>query len=132
MLSNAPKPNGFTPKEIFTGAKGARYFKNFHTFGSPTCVLHPIIADGKKLPTWKTVSKPDVFLGKSRQHASNVSLVHDPSTHHIFPQFHVTHDDDYQTVAISNSNKSPSNWKEAFTIDHQAHNTHFRILFIPQ
>ena len=76
MLNNNPKHNGFTPKQTFTCVKGARSFRNFHTFVSPTHVLHSTIDDGNKLPTWKLRSKPTFFLGKSLQHASNISLVH--------------------------------------------------------
>ena len=49
-LNNAPKLNGFDPKEMLTGVKGDRSFRNFYAFGSLICALHPTIADGKKLP----------------------------------------------------------------------------------
>ena len=62
ILNNTPKSNGFTPKEIYSGAKGVRSFKHFHAFGSPNYVLHPTIFDDKKLPTWKPISKTAVFL----------------------------------------------------------------------
>ena len=95
ILNNTSGPSGFTPKEIFTGIKGERNLKNFCTFSSPACILNPALALGKKLPTWKPRSKLGVFIGKSRQHAGNVSLVHDPSTNFVSPSFHLVHDDDF-------------------------------------
>ena len=125
ILNNTPKSSGFSPKEIFTGIKGDRSLRHFHTFGSPAFVLHPTIANGKKLPTWKPRSKPAVFLGKSRQHASNVSLVYDPSTHHISPQFYLVHDDEFQTVSSSNNNELPNDWKDILAISHYSDDEHF-------
>ena len=126
ILNNTPNSSGFTPKEIFTGVKGDRNFKNFHTFGSPAFVLHPTIQKGNKLPTWSPRSLPSAFIGKSREHASNVSLVFKPVTNHISPQFHIVHDDDFQTVSPSGSNSLPLNWKEVFEIDHYANDQNFQ------
>ena len=109
IINNTPNSSGFTPKEIFTGVKGHRTFKNFHTFGSPAFVLNPTIQRGNKLPTWSPRSIPSVFIGKSKEHASNVSLVFNPATNHISPQFHIAHDDDFQTISPSGSNSLPLN-----------------------
>ena len=85
ILSNTPTSSGFTLKEIFIGVKGDRNFKNFHAFGSPAFVLDPIIQRGSKLPTWSPRSIPSVFIGKSHEYASNVSLVLNPDTNFISP-----------------------------------------------
>ena len=53
ILNNTPKSSGFSPKEIFTGIKGDRSLRHFHTFHSPAFVLHPTITNEKKLSTWK-------------------------------------------------------------------------------
>ena len=95
ILNNTPNTSGFTPKEIFTGVKGDRYLKHFHTFGSPDFVLDPRIQQGNKLTTWTTRSIPSIFVGKSREHASNMSLVCNPATNHISLQFHNVYDDDF-------------------------------------
>ena len=65
ILNNTPSPSGFTPKEIFTGIRGDRNLKHFHTFELLACILDLILASGKKLPTWKPHSKPSIFVGKS-------------------------------------------------------------------
>lgn len=107
VLNNTPKSCGFTPKEIFTRVKGDRSFRHFHIWGSLAFVLDPTIQQGKKIPTWRPRSSPSVFIGKSHQHASNVSLVYIPKTNFLKPQFHLVHDDEFQTVAPNNNNSLP-------------------------
>ena len=75
--------------------------------------------------TWKPRSKPAVFLEKSRQHASNASLAYDPSTHHMSPQFHLVHDDEFQTVNRSNSNNLPDNWRDLLATSHYSDDEQF-------
>ena len=104
ILNNTPGPSGFLPKEIFTGIKEDRNLKHFYTFESLVCILNPILASSKKLLTWKPCSKPSVFISKSRQHTTNVSLVHNLSTNFINLQFHIVHDNNFQTVTSANLN----------------------------
>ena len=95
ILNNTPKPSGFTPKEIFTGTKGDRNFKHYHTFGCPAYVLDPALQAGHKIPNWQPRSKPCIFVGKSRQHAASVSMTVNPETNVVSPNFHVVYDDDF-------------------------------------
>ena len=125
IVNNTPNSSGFTPKEIFTRVKGHRNFKNFHTFSSPAFVLNPTIQRGNKLLTWSPRSIFSVFIRKSKEHASNVSLVFNPATNHISPQFHIVHDNDFQTVSPSGSNSLPLNWKEVFEVDHYIDDVNF-------
>ena len=118
MLNNAPNSSGFTPKEIFTGAKWDRSFKNFCTFGSPIFVVDSTIQKGHKFCTWLPRSIPSAFVGKSREHVSNASLFWNPATNHVSPQFNMVHGDDFRIVSWSCSNSSPSNWREVFQTDH--------------
>ena len=104
IINNTLNSSGFALKEIFTGVKGHRNFKNFHTFGSPAFVLNPTIQRGNKLPTWSPRSISSVFIRKSKEHTSNISLVFNPATNHISLQFHVVHDDHFQTISPSGSN----------------------------
>ena len=66
-----------------------------------------------------------MFIGKSKNHAANVSLVYDPNTNCISPQFHLVHDNEFHTVTSSSSNTLPPNWKEAFSTDHYAEDPNF-------
>ena len=45
-----------------------------------------------------------MYLGKSRENASNVSYALNPKTGHISAQYHIIYDDDF-TIIISISNK---------------------------
>ena len=95
MLNSASNSSGFIRKEIFTNIKENHYFKNFYTFDSPTFALNPAIQKGNKLPAWHPRSIPSVFISKSREYASNVSMVFNPTNNCILPQFHIEHDDDF-------------------------------------
>ena len=78
--NNTPRGdlNYRTPEEVFcktselTSVKTK--FKHFHPFGCPAYVLHKDIIEGKKRPKWKPKTKVGVYLGRSRDHASDVSL----------------------------------------------------------
>ena len=109
ILNNISTSSGFTLKEIFTGVKGNRNFKNFHAFGLLAFVIDPTIQRGNKLPTSSPRSIPSVFVEKSCEHASNVSLVLNPDTNFISLQFHIVHNDDFQTVSLSGINSLPLN-----------------------
>jgi hypothetical protein len=72
---------------------------NFHTFGSPCYILDARLQSGlKTIPKWKPCAQMSIYVGRSPLHASNVSLVLNPWTGHILPQFHVVYDDDFTTV----------------------------------
>ena len=60
-----PSENGLSPEDIFTGQKLDSRLQDFHTFGSPVFVLHPILANGKQLPKWKPRSRMGMYLGSS-------------------------------------------------------------------
>ena len=54
--------------------------------------------DGKKLPKWKPPSRQGKFLGLSKEHATSVGLILNPTTKRISPQFHLLYDDFFSTV----------------------------------
>ena len=62
-------------------------------------VLDPKLQDGKKLPKWQPHSRRGQFLGFSLDHASNVGLIRNLRTGFISPQFHVVHDENFETVS---------------------------------
>ena len=53
-----------------------------------------------------------VFIGKSLQNTANVPRVHDPRANLILPQFHIVHDDDFETATDDSFNSLPENWRE--------------------
>ena len=87
--------------------------KHFHNFGCPTYILDNSLASGKSIPKWKSRSRLGVYLGPSPNHAKTVSLVLNPRTGHVSPQFHIKHDDFFETVVskATNFDSSVSDWK---------------------
>jgi hypothetical protein len=53
-----------------------------------------------------------ISVGRLPFHASNVGLILNPCTGHIFPQFHVVYDDDFTTVPYLRTATVPPHWAE--------------------
>ena len=88
-----------TPLQKFLDTDDAPTIKHFHTFGCPVYNLHPKLQSGTSLPNkWCDRARIGIFLGLSREHAQSVSLVLNPDTGLVSPQFHVTHDERFETV----------------------------------
>ena len=65
------------------------------------------------LPKWQKRAWLGVYLGPSPNHSRTVHLILNPRTGHVSPQYHVKHDDFFETVSNKNSNfDSPEpEWK---------------------
>ena len=92
---------GISPIEHFTGARYdcTKLLKRLHVWGAPCYVLEPTLQDGHKLPKWKPRARRGQYLGVSLRHSSQVGLIRNLKTHNISPQYHVTYDDDFQTIS---------------------------------
>jgi hypothetical protein len=51
-----------------------------------------------------------IYVGRSPSHAANVSMILNPRTGHISPQFHVVHDNDFTTVPYLRTATVPPHW----------------------
>ena len=90
---------GLTPLEVLTRTKSDhRELRRAHVWGSPAFVLDPRLQDGKKIPKWNKRSRRAQFLGFSPEHSSSVALVRHLQTNHVSPQFHIIHDDNFETI----------------------------------
>ena len=107
--NNIPRESGLSADEIFSNIKSPFNYKELHPFACPVFVLDPSLANNKKIPRWKPRSEPRIYLGKSRHHAGNVSLVLNIKTRHVTPQFHLVFDDNFTTVNKNSNNTIPSN-----------------------
>ena len=88
-----------TPLQIFLDTSDTTDVNKFHTFGCPIYNLEPQLQSGNPLPNkWCDRSRIGIFLGLSREHASSVSLVLNPDTGLVSPQFHVKHDEKFETI----------------------------------
>ena len=107
-----------TPDEKFNRIKRQKlivnvrsHFKHFHPFGCPVYILDNNLQSGKSLPKWKPRARVGIYLGQSREHASNVSYVLNPMTDHISPQYHVIYDDDFATVSAQTDMQKVKIWE---------------------
>jgi len=87
-------------------------FNIFYTFGSPVFVLESTLQQVHKISRWKPRSKLGVYVGKSHEHAGNITLVLDPLTSFVLPQFHLVHDDEFLSVISKCIDILPPNWNE--------------------
>ena len=88
-----------SPIELFTQVNISPKLHNSHTFGSPVYMLDSKLQLGTSLPKWKSRPHLKIHLGPSPNHAWCVSLVLNPRREHVSPQFHVKHDDFFETVS---------------------------------
>jgi hypothetical protein len=101
MYNHSIKSGATTsPWELFTGEPSTRKLVDYHVFGSPVYVLHKAHQDGTgSRRKWESRCLQGAYVGQSPMHASNVVLVYNPATTHVSPQFHVTFDDTFSSVA---------------------------------
>jgi hypothetical protein len=84
---------------------------DLHVWGCPLYFLDPKIQQGKKLPRWEPRSKRGMFLGLSKQHASEVTLVLNLGTGSITNQLHVVFYDLFTTLpSIERDTAPPDHW----------------------
>lgn len=86
---------------MFTNEDPPLSADDFRVFGSPVYVLHSRLYTGTLGPgKWKERSFQGVYVGHSKNHASNVILVYNPTTKQVSPQYHVVHDESFDTVQL--------------------------------
>ena len=97
--------DGDSPLEIFGPTEVRPKLKHFHTFGCPVFALDARPQDGKSIPKWNLRYRIGLYLGNSPRHARSISLVLHLNTAHVSPQFHIQHDQFFETVNKADSNK---------------------------
>ena len=113
-INTLPKDiEGSTRIELFSGIQILTKFRNFHTWGCPVYSLHHKLQSnsGSGLPKWNPRAKLGINLGLSPRHASNITLVLKLDTGLVSPQFHVLHDDFFETIRDKN-NLMESKWQQ--------------------
>jgi hypothetical protein len=90
----------------------AANLKNLHTPLCPVYALNSSLANGKYIPKWDNRCRMGINLGPSPRHARNVSLVLKLTMGLSSPQFHVKHDEFFETVASkTGAPDTISNWQ---------------------
>jgi hypothetical protein len=113
IYNNTPH-NVICPADIFTGSTVSHHrLLDYHVWGCPVYVLDPKMQSGKKLPRWEPRSRGGMFMGLSRQHASEVHRVLNLSTGSITTQYHVVFDDLFTTVSsVDRDHAQPDHWED--------------------
>ncbi len=104
--------DGKTPDMKFSDVAAATLrLRDFHTWGCPCYILDSRLqSNPKAIPKWEPRSRLGIYVGRSPHHAGNVSLVLNPITGLVSPQFHVVFDDDFTTVPHLRKGTVPHNW----------------------
>lgn len=111
LRNNSPFRKADTcPLEKFTGSSVQPNLKTFHTFGCPVYVLNNSLQQKKQLSTWLPRSRLGIYLGLSDQHARSVSLVMSLTTGLVSPQFHVDHDDFFESLSSEEKVENNRTW----------------------
>ncbi len=99
VLNDTPtKMDDTTRIQKFSGSPISPNINHHHHIGIPVYVLDDNLQSGKKIPKWFSRARVGIYLGKSPRHARNVSLVLNPRTGMTSPQYHMTFDDNFDTV----------------------------------
>ena len=112
--STPHKGSDISPIELFSGVTMHQKLKHYHSFGCPTYILDKALQAQKSLPKWQSRAKLGMYLGPSPNHSCSVSLMLNPCTGHVSPQFHVKHDEFFKTVdgRHRNYDAPAATWKE--------------------
>jgi len=79
---------------------------HFHPFGCPVYILNRSLADRNSIPRWQPRSHLGIYLGRSPNHAKDVSLVLNLNTNYISAKYHIIYDNKFETIANSNHNNN--------------------------
>jgi hypothetical protein len=104
--------SGQIPLERFSATTVRPKVFDFHPPACPVYILHNGLQGSGSCPNkWVKQSSCAVYLGKSPLHARSVALVLSLLTGYVSAQFHLKHDDFFETV--KNLNVLPeSKWQE--------------------
>ena len=98
------KDSDKSPQELFIGINILPKIKHFHTFACPTYILDNALQGQHYLAKWQKRSRLGVYLGPSPNHSRMVHLILNLRMGHVSPQYHVKHDDFFETITNKNSN----------------------------
>jgi hypothetical protein len=115
--------DGRTPFRTITSLDSGKIeATNFHTFGCPCYVLdHHLQSGNSMIPKWEPRAQMGLYVGRLPSHDANVSMILNPSTGHVSPQFHIVFDDDFTTVPYLRTATIPPFWAELVSASSKLH-----------
>ena len=101
LRNNIPQNHHLSPIEMLTGVKVRPRFNTFHTFGCHVYQLSTALQNGKKIPKCDPRCNLGLDLENSPRHSKTVSNVLNQQTGRMSPQFHIQHDEFFETIAVT-------------------------------
>ena len=91
---------------------------HYHTFGCSAYMLTTEAEQGRA-KIWEGCSVLGIYLGPSTNHAGSISLVLNLTTGNASPQFHVGHEDFFETTRYKRrKTRAKINWQNMSDTDH--------------
>jgi hypothetical protein len=102
-----------SPIELFTGSRVRPNLRHLHHHGCPVYVLKAGLQKaGGYNKKWDPRARIGIYLGPSPRHSRGVSLVLNPRTGLVSPQWHTKHDDLFETVSAHDNEPTHGQWKK--------------------
>jgi len=98
IFNNTPFKDGISPLENFSSTDLSANMRHFHTFGCPVYALDERLQDNKPIASWNKRARLGINFGPSPRRARNVSLVLSLTTGLVSPQYHLVHDEFFETI----------------------------------
>ena len=119
VYNNVPNAvDGISLLEAFVRIAVSPKSIHYHAFGCPAYMI-TTEAERGRAKKWEGSAVLGIYLGPSPHHAGSVSLVLTLTTGNASPQFHVGHDNFFETTRYNRSNaRAKNNWKKLSGIDH--------------
>ena len=92
------KKDGKEPIAKLSGVDVDSNLQHMHTFGCPVYALDNRLQGGGQISAWNKRARLGMYLGPSPRHARSVSLIMNINTGLVSPQFHVVHDEFFETI----------------------------------
>jgi len=113
VWNNTPSRSNPAPVEVFSDTTKADR-SHFHPFGCPVYILNRNLSEGTSIPRWNSRSSQGIYLGRSPNHATTVSLVLNLATGHISAKYHLLFDDKFETIRQQDSGKPKTTWNKLY------------------
>ena len=108
--NEVPKKGYDLPINKFSGVQVQTNLNHLHAFGCPVYALNSNLASGKTIGNWNRRARLGIYLGPSPRHARSVSLIMNPSNGLVSPQFHISHNEFFDTINRT-SREPTAPWK---------------------
>jgi hypothetical protein len=90
----------FFSTPIVSGEECQWKLNDVRIFGSPVFVLHKKLQDGDSYPKWQARSWQGAYIGHSTYHATNISLIYNPSLTHVSPpQYQIVFNEHFTSIS---------------------------------